>query len=118
MSLEFIKIHEKGKQDSEYVELKAIEACNLKYYIITDTTYSSETSISNKLRHMYWFKSKEVEKGDYILLRTGKGENTSHANKAGTTTHIFYWGLGSPVWNNTGDGGILFTLKTWLAKKA
>lgn len=118
MSLELVNIHEKGKQGSEYVELKALEACNLKYYIVTDTTYTSETSISNKLRHMYWFTSKDVAKGDYIFLRTGKGTNTSHANKAGTTTHVFYWGLDKPVWNNTGDGGILFTLKTWSAKKA
>lgn len=117
MSLELVSIHEKGKQDAEYVELKATEACNLKYYIVSDTTYTSETAISNKLRHVYWFAPKDVAKGDYVFLRTGKGTNTTHANKAGTTTHVFYWGLATPVWNNTGDAGILFTLKSWNTKK-
>lgn len=62
MSLELICIHEKGKQDSEYVELKATDACNLKYYIVSDTTYASDTAISNKLRHVYWFAPKDVKK--------------------------------------------------------
>lgn len=118
MSLELISIHEKGKQDSEYVELKATDACNLKYYIVSDTTYASDTAISNKLRHVYWFAPKDVKKGDYVFLRTGKGTNTSYANKAGSTTHVLYWGIDKPIWNNAGDAGILFTLKTWNTKKA
>ncbi|GLH67742.1 hypothetical protein [Geothrix edaphica] len=118
MSLEIIKIHEQGKQDSEYIELRAVEKCDLKYYIVSDTTYTSETSISNKLRNIHWFSAKTVEKGDYIFLRTCKGANTSHKNQAGTTTHVIFWGLDKPVWNNTGDAGILFTLKTWNTKKA
>lgn len=118
MKMEIVNIHEKGKQDVEYVEIKVLEACDLKYYMVTDTTYSSDTSISNKLRHMYWFSTKQVAKGDYIFLRTGKGTNSSHANKAGTTTHTFYWGLDKAVWNNTGDGAILFEIGTWKAKKA
>lgn len=118
MSLELINIHEKGKQDAEYVELKAKEACNLKYYIVADTTFTSETSISNRLRHIHWFLSKEIAKGDYVFLRTGKGANTTYTNKAGTTTHVIYWGLDKPVWNNDGDAGILFNLNTWSTKKA
>lgn len=118
MSLELINIHEKGQQNSEYVELRANEKCNLKYYIVSDTTYTSNTAISNKLRHIYWFAPKDIAKGDYVFLRTGKGNNTTHANQAGTTTHVFYWGLDKAVWNNTGDAGILFTLKTWSTKKA
>lgn len=118
MGLELVSIHEKGKQNAEYVELKAVEACDLQYYMVSDTTYTSETKISNKLRHVYWFAPKQVSKGDYVFLRTGKGTNTSHANNAGTTTHVFYWGLDKAVWNNTGDAGILFNLKAWKTKKA
>lgn len=118
MTLELVQIHEQGKQNAEYVELKAVDTCNLQYYIVSDTTYTSETKISNKLRHIYWFAPKDVAKGDYIFLRTGQGQNTTHKNNAGTTTHVFYWGLKEPIWNNTGDAGILFTLKTWNTKKA
>lgn len=118
MELQVVKIHEQGKQNSEYVELKVLANCDLTYYMITDTTYTSETSVSNKLRNVHWFSPKTVEKGDLIFLRTCKGKNESSENKDGTTTHIIYWGLEKPVWNNTGDAAILFQFKTWKTTKA
>lgn len=118
MKLEILKIHEKGKQNSEYVELRAKEACNLTDYLLSDTTYTSETTISNKLRHVHWFSPQNLEKGDYVFLRTGKGINTSHKNKAGTTTYVIHWGLGTPVWNNTGDAGMLIEISGRQTMKA
>jgi len=118
MKLEIVKIHEKGKQDAEYVELKAKEACTLSDYILSDTTYISPTTISNKLRHVHWFTPKNLAKGDYVFLRTGNGVDTSHKNRAGTTTYVIYWGLGTPVWNNTGDAGILIEINDWQTMKA
>lgn len=118
MKLEIVAIHEKGKRNGEYIELKVSAACNLKYYMVGDTTYTSDTSISNKLRHVYWFAPKDVASGDYVFLYTGKGTNTSHKNNAETTTHVFYWGLDGAVWNDTGDAGILFEINAWNTKKA
>lgn len=118
MKMEIASIHEQGKRNEEYVRIKVLEACDLKYYIVTDTTYSSDSTISNKLRHMYWFKTKAVEKGDYVFLYTGRGENRSYANNVQTTTHVFYWGLDSAVWNDDGDGAILFQVNAWKAQKA
>ena len=118
MKMEIVSVHEKGNRNQEYVEMKVLEQCDLKYYILADTTYTSENSISNKLRHMYWFAAKEAAKGDYVFLYSGKGTNKSYKNKAGTTTHVFYWGLDSAVWNDDGDGAILFEAHIWKAKKA
>jgi hypothetical protein len=118
MDLKIISIHEQGKQDAEYIKLQATADCNLKYYMVCDTTYSSPTTISNKLRHQYWFASKEIKKDDYIFLRTGSGTNRSFANNANSTTHEFFWGLKEPIWNNTGDAGILFALEGWQTHKA
>jgi hypothetical protein len=118
MKITIVTIHEKGKQDAEYVELKVLEDCNLMHYMLCDTTFQSESKISNKLRHMHWFAPKAVKKGDFIFLRTGTGTNREFANKAGTTTHEFFWGLKEPIWNNTGDAGVLFELENWETKKA
>ena len=119
MIIEVQGIQEKGNQKEEYVSLKALEACNLKYYIVTDTTFTSDLkSISNKMRHMYWFKSKEVAKGDFVRLWTGQGTDNDFTNKSGTTTHNIYWGLKTPIWNNDGDGARLFEVNSWAAKKA
>ncbi len=118
MKLEIISIHEAGKQNQEYVKLKAKETCNLINYVITDTTYVKENTISNKLRNMYWFLSAEVAKGDYVFLRTGKGTSRIYANQAGTTTHEIFWGLDRPVWNNAGDCAVLFEIANRQVKKA
>jgi cytolysin (calcineurin-like family phosphatase) len=118
VTLQLVNIHQKGKQDAEYVELKAVDACNLKDFIVCDTTYTSDTTISNRFRHTYWFLPQQVAKGDYVFLRTGKGTKSSHKNQAGTTTHVIYWGSNTPIWNNTGDAAILFALKGYSVKKA
>lgn len=118
MALEISAIRNKGRQDEEYVELRATEACDLRFYIVADTTYTSEASVSNMLRHTYWFTSYQVAKGDYVFLYTGRGSHVTFANKAGTVTHVFFWGLGSAVWNDTGDGGVLFNIRQWSTKRA
>lgn len=119
MSLKIVKIHNHGQQESEYVELAVVEDCDLTYFIVADTTYSSDKKlVSNKLRHMHWFLAKDVKKGDLVFLCTGKGISSSKANASGTTTHVVFWGLDAPVWNDDGDAAMLFTLKTWTTKAA
>lgn len=105
-------------QSKEYVSIKVLEDADLQYYLLTDTTYTDDTHISNKLRHLYWFPTTAVVKGDYVWIYTGKGTNTSRANDAKTTTHILYWGLAESVWNNDGDCAVLFEIKAWKAKRS
>ncbi|ENG7518037.1 hypothetical protein ABVD55_001182 [Vibrio harveyi] len=118
MKLEIVKIQNKGKLNEEYVELKATSKCQLKYYMITDTTYTSENMISNKVRNTYRFAEKEVNKGDTVLLFSGKGKASSTNNVDSPNTHKLYWGLGKSVWNNEGDAAILFNIKSWKTTKA
>ena len=118
MKIEIVSIHEMGKRNEEYVKIKVLESCDLKYYIVADTTYTSDSSISNKMRHMYWFKTKDVSQGDYVFLYTGKGQDRSFANNVKTTTHVFYCGVDNAIWNDDGDGAILFAVSGWKAKKA
>lgn len=118
MKVEIVAINKAGKANEEYIALKVLEDCNLKYYMIADTTYVNESAISNKVRHTYWFASCDVKKGDFVWLFSGKGEDTKRGNSTNTTTHLRFWGLGGAVWNNEGDCGVLYELNSWTTKKA
>ncbi|EPM4748539.1 hypothetical protein ACTJ2M_000295 [Vibrio parahaemolyticus] len=108
MKLKVIEIKNSGTLNQEYVKLKVVNDCNLKYYLLADTTYISETSISNKLRHMYWFAPKDVKKDDVIYVYSGKGKNTSNSG-----VHKYYWNLSKSVWNDDDDAALLFEVNDW-----
>lgn len=118
MDIEIVKIQRKGKENQEFIKLTVNKACNLKYFLIADTTYLSSDSISNKLRHMYWFSPQEVNQGDTIYLYTGVGTNSHKVNSDKTTTYIFYWNLNIGVWNDDKDAAILFNINTWTTTKS
>ena len=120
MKVEIQSIKNQGDFDKEYVTLKVVEDCDLKYYMIADSTYTSENSISNKLRHSYWFAPKKAKKGDFVWLYTRakkSGDKVSWATESKTTTHVYYWGLKTAVWNDEGDCAVLFEIKGWNTKK-
>ncbi|HEY0027672.1 MAG TPA: hypothetical protein VGC35_07365 [Allosphingosinicella sp.] len=117
MDLKIHSITNSGNAAEEHVTLEVIADTDLKNYMIADTTYVDDTSISNKLRHTYWFVSKSVKKGDFVRLHTGPGTPSSPNNNAKTKTHHFYWGLGKGVWNDTGDVALLLQVTTWRTKK-
>jgi len=117
MKMKIRSIHGHGKADEEYVVLDVIEDCNASYYMVSDTTYTADGKISNKTRHNFWFNPKELSAGDVVYLYTKVGKNASSERPNGTKTHKFYWGLKVPVWNDDGDGAILFEIKTWKTKK-
>lgn len=117
MKLKIDSVVDYGTHDSEKVLLTVLEDCNLKYYQIADTTYTSEGKISDKLRHFYWFPVKDVKKGDTIILYTKEGNNTSKQLPNGKTQYTYYWGLDNFVWNNDGDAAVLFEINKWKTTK-
>jgi hypothetical protein len=100
-------------QSNERIVLDIIADTDIGEFLILDTTYTSSGSISNKVRHPYWFPDKKVEKGDLVVVYTKKGTNSSKTNTNGTTSHFFYWGLDSNVWNNDGDCALLLHIHDW-----
>lgn len=118
MTLKVVSIHGQGNATQEYVLLQASTDLSLEYYLLADTTYSSATTVSNKVRHTYWFPLKAVKAGELVVVCTGLGTDDSYLNSAGTKVHRFFWNLKTPVWNNTGDAAILFSLNTWATTKA
>lgn len=104
----------KGELAKECVWLHVREdIASLSNYILSDTTYTDDNSVSNELRHIFWFPDVAVQKGDWVALMTKDGTPRVMANKQGTNTHQLYWKLGRTVWNQVGDAAVLFTVSTW-----
>lgn len=118
MDVRITGINVDGDATKEYVTLHVDRDCDIGDYILADTTYVSPDAVSNELRHMYWFPAKEVEAGDTIILRTGRGTDTQEEKKDGTMKHRFFWGLRSSVWNDTGDTALLVQIAEWAFRKA
>lgn len=118
MQIKIIAIEGKGDLEKEAVWLECAEDCALQNYAVCDTTYTDENHISNELRHIYWFPTKNIARGDLIVLRTKDGQNTTSSNNRSTTTHHFYWKLGRTIWNKEGDCAVLFRFANWVTTKA
>lgn len=117
MKMKIRSIHGHGKADEEYVVLDVIEDCNAHYYMLSDTTYTAKRKISNKTRHNFWFSPKKLKAGDVVYLYTKVGKYSSSERTNETISHKFYWGLKVPIWNDDGDGAILFEIETWKTTK-
>jgi len=117
MKIEIVKILERAVANKERLWLKVLADTELQYFIVFDTTYTSNTSISNLQRHAYWFKPKQVKAGDYVVLYTKPGTPSQTTNENGTTTHFLFWGLENTVWNDTGDCAVLFEVNSWQTSK-
>lgn len=118
MKLRILSIHEQGNFDDEHVRLEVTEDCDLKTYGLADTTFASDDTISNRLRHFFWFPPNAVKKGELVLLRTKRGTNGKFTASDGRTVHRFYWNLKSSIWNNDADAAVLFEMSDWKTTRA
>jgi len=114
VKIEYVK--DSGNLDDERLILKVLSKTDIGSYLVCDSTYTSEKTVSNKLRHMFWFPDKSVNEGDYIALYTKGGVNGEYTNKGETVTHTFHWGLEETVWNKEGDGAVVFEIAEWNSK--
>lgn len=116
MDITIEHIHNKGNYNEEYVSLKVEANCDAGQYILADTTYTADGSVSAKLRHVFWLPDKKVVAGDYIWVHTKSGMPSENSNRANTKTHHVYWGLNTSVWNDDGDCAALFHYDKWMTK--
>lgn len=112
MKVKIKYIIDHGHND-ERIVFDIMEDTDIGEFLVMDTTYTSDSMISNKVRHPYWFPDKTVKKGDLVVLYTKVGYNRSVANKNGNSSHFFYWGLNSNIWNNDGDAAVLMHINEW-----
>ncbi|WP_146074091.1 hypothetical protein [Methylobacterium sp. 190mf] len=117
MQLKIIRVHSHGDVGNERVWMKVTGDCDLSDYAVFDSTYDDDGNVSNKNRHVFWFPSQNVETGDFVSLRTGKGKDKTLVNDDGNTVHRFHWGLGTSVWNDDGDVATLVRINEWVSNQ-
>lgn len=117
MKVKILYVKDSGDRKKERLVLKVLSNTDIGSYIVCDTTYHPDDSISNKLRHVFWFPDKIVNEGDFIALYSTSGTDREFENKAGTKTHRFHWGLDETIWNKDGDGAVVFHIDEWIIKK-
>lgn len=100
MSLEITRLQKDGDATQEYILLKAMADVNIGDYAIVDRTFNKDGKLSNIHRHLFWFTSKLIKKGEYVSLRTGKGTPTEGKLTSGEKVHRYYWGSDAPFWND------------------
>ena len=103
--------------EQERLVLKAKKDLNLIGYVILDMTYTAEGKVSDLNRHVFWFPSKEIKLGDYVILYTKNGSNNSFVDKAGDQIHVFYWNLDRQVWNNDADAVTILKIDSFQYSK-
>lgn len=106
--LKIIKVNNSADVKNEYVFLKAVAECNIGDFLLTDSTYGSDDAPSNKLRHVFFFPSKVVKEGEYVVLWTKSGSYNLGETSNGLPQHNLFWGLKETVWNVDGDKAFLF----------
>ena len=94
----------KIQYDSPGKDTTAGASVNGEYVVIKNTGKTSRSltgwTVRDAAHHVYTFGTFTLGPGKSVVLRTGKGKNTSSTR---------YWGKGWHVWNNTGDKAYLRT---------
>lgn len=107
MKATITSINNRGDQTTERVIISVHDYCDIGDYLLADSTFHRDGNQSNLLRHVYWFPSQQVTKGDKVVLATGIGTKSAVRGLTGGTTYTFYWGLREPVWNDDKDRALL-----------
>ena len=113
MNLEFSSIASAGALSDERIALKATASFDLTRYAIFVCTSSPDGRVAGgNVPNAFWFWSKKVSPGDFVVVYTKSGTTSEKKNNDGTTSHFFYWGLSSPIWT-AGRIPVIVETSTW-----
>jgi len=115
MSIEINGVLGDDHIDTERLILKVVEDDNLTNYAVVDSQSTMFGRIPKKDRHIFWFPSREVKKGDTVVLYTKRGK-PGFLDKD-ETRHVFYWNLDKGIWTSKNDSAILIRIMSWVSKK-
>ncbi|MBI4132823.1 MAG: hypothetical protein HY473_01920 [Candidatus Sungbacteria bacterium] len=113
MKLKIKGIEDAGVLDKERAVFKASADEDVGHYIVFKTKKSGETKVSSRPSLTFWFPDREIKKDDLVVLYSKGGVNTSTTNTKGATSHFFYWGQNSPIWNHSNDAVVLLSVDEW-----
>ena len=107
MNIITLSIKNHGFYEEERIVFEVLQDCTLGDYVLLNTTLVGEDEPANKIQSSYLFPDRQVSKGDFVVLYTRAGEAQEGDNSAGSTTHVFYWGLDDTAWDVPGAYAVL-----------
>lgn len=107
-----------SKTDNERLVLEVVKDCNIGRYMVIDTTFNEDGSVSNLHRHVFFFPFKEAKRGELIFLFSKTGNLINGLTRdTKEYYHAYYWNLDVHVWNNDGDEAYLIQYLDFEKKK-
>ncbi|MDN7917344.1 hypothetical protein [Burkholderia gladioli] len=116
MTIEIRYVKDVGNLAKERVVLKVSAKDDIGRYILFDTAYFENGTVSNEVRHTLWFPDKEVNAGDLVVAYTKTGADSQTKNENGTMSHFFYMNKSNPIWRESGNCVVLIEAKAWKVK--
>jgi len=107
------KIADRGVPDKERLVLRAVNDTTLAYFVVLDTAYATPQSVVSTPKHAFWFPPKSIKAGDWVILYSRVGTNSSEVQKDGTTAHFFFWGQSQVLWDKTGNCAVVMEVTDW-----
>lgn len=99
MSLAFSSIADAGNFNDERIVLKASAVFDLTHYAIFACNSTSDGKVAGgHIPYAFWFWSKTVNPGDFVVVYSKSGSTSEKKNTDGTKSHFFYWGLSNAIW--------------------
>ncbi|HDY85207.1 MAG TPA: hypothetical protein ENH74_05940 [Methylophaga sp.] len=104
-------VEERGKPNQERIVILVNETINLGQYGIMVGYAGVNQSATPFQDNLFWFGNGVVNKGDWIMLFTGKGEPKSDIwLDAGTKIYSVHWGRDKTMFTNTNVVPMLFRI--------
>lgn len=116
MKLMISDIIEPGNYRKERIAFKVISDCDLKFFVVHYTNLVNEGTFSNKPKETFWFPPRKVKAGDWVVLYSNSGQDSSKINEDGKTSYFYYWGLKNPNFIKSTDGVVLAEVESWQVK--
>jgi hypothetical protein len=102
--------------NQEYLLLDVVEDTNLGEYMVINTLRTSDGIDLIRNRHIYQFPSREVKKGEKVLLYSTKGKDGIQVNVILERRHIFFWNLTKRMWRKHIGKVYLIHIDSWESK--
>jgi hypothetical protein len=118
MRLSIAGIFDRGVPNKERIGLTVAVEANLSFYGLLLTSYApGGQTISAGSISAYWFPPGIVKPGDFVIIYTGAGTNTTEQRQGGGTNYFFHWGLPRTVFEKSEVCAVLFELASWATSR-
>jgi hypothetical protein len=112
MSVQIKHVLKRGEHGSERLVIKVLADDDIGAYAVFQVL-TADGSVTNAVRHAYWFPDQPVATGDLVVLYTKPGTQSSKLNKNGQRSYFFYWSREEAVWGEDGAAAVLLHDPHW-----